>query len=217
MERDLILQILSLKSVASTQTYLKELLRSKKVSVPCALSADMQTQGLGSRGNAWEGLEGNLFVSFALCLDELPHDLKIESASIYFSYILKETLADLGSQVWLKWPNDFYIAEKKIGGMITNLVEENIICGFGLNLKNAPDGFTILDIKIDKFSLLNKYFINLKKKVLWKQVFSKYKLEFDRNRNFSTHITNKKININDATLESDGSLSIDGERMYSLR
>lgn len=217
MARDLALQILSLKSVASTQTHLKELLKSKKVSAPCALCADLQTQGVGSRGNAWEGLEGNLFVSFALCLDELPQDLKIESASIYFSYILKETLAELDSQVWLKWPNDFYITEQKIGGMITNIVDENIICGFGLNLKNAPDGFGILDVNIDKFSLLNRYFINLKKKVLWKQVFSKYKLEFGRNRNFSTHVTNKKININDATLESDGSLSINGERMYSLR
>jgi len=51
---------------------------------------DTQTQGVGSRGNRWESLDGNLFVSFCLSLDALPTDLKVESASIYFSYMLKE-------------------------------------------------------------------------------------------------------------------------------
>ena len=50
-----------------------------------------------------------IFFSFAIKIDELPTDLKLESASIYFAYLLKETLYELGSCVWLKWPNDFYI------------------------------------------------------------------------------------------------------------
>jgi BirA family transcriptional regulator, biotin operon repressor / biotin---[acetyl-CoA-carboxylase] ligase len=211
------LQILSLKTVPSTQEYLKELLKKKEVTAPYAVTSDIQTRGIGSRNNEWKGLEGNIFVSFVLKVDSLPVDLKMESASIYFSYILKETLEEFGSKVWLKWPNDFYIDRLKIGGMITNLVGENIICGFGLNLNNAPEGFGRLDVKLDKFSLLNTYFINLEKKVLWKQVFSKYKLEFDRNRNFFTHMKNKKINLSEARLENDGSLNINGERMYSLR
>ncbi len=211
------MQILSLKTVPSTQEYLKELLKKKEVTAPYAVTSDIQTRGIGSRNNEWKGLEGNIFVSFVLKVDSLPVDLKMESASIYFSYILKETLEEFGSKVWLKWPNDFYIDRLKIGGMITNLVGENIICGFGLNLNNAPEGFGRLDVKLDKFSLLNTYFINLEKKVLWKQVFSKYKLEFDRNRNFFTHMKNKKINLSEARLENDGSLNINGERMYSLR
>lgn len=211
------MQILSLKTVTSTQEHLKKLLKTKEVTAPYAVTSDIQTKGMGSRNNEWKGLEGNIFVSFALRVDSLPVDLKMESASIYFSYILKETLEEFDSKVWLKWPNDFYIENLKVGGMITNLVGENIICGFGLNLDNAPKGFGRLDVKLDKFSLLNKYFINLEKKVLWKQVFSKYKLEFDRSRNFFTHIKNKKINLSEARLENDGSLNINGERMYSLR
>jgi len=211
------LQILSLKTLPSTQNYLKELLKDKKFCSPIAVTCDIQTQGIGSRDNKWEGVKGNLFVSFSLSLDSLPKDLKLESASIYFSHILKETLCEYGSKVWLKWPNDFYIENLKIGGMITNIQGENIICGFGLNLNNAPQGFATLDVKIDKYSLLNKYFQNLKEKVLWKQVFSKYKLEFERNKNYFTHINNKKISLNEAILENDGSLSINGERMYSLR
>lgn len=217
MEKDLNLQILSLDSVTSTQEYLKKLLSSKKITPPYAITADIQTHGIGSRNNGWKGLDGNLFVSFALRLDSLPKDLKLESASIYFSYILKETLEEFGSKVWLKWPNDFYIDTKKIGGMITNIVGKDIVCGFGLNLKNAPDGFGVIDVNIDKNILLKKYFRNLEKKVLWKQVFSKYQLEFHLNQNFYTHIQNEKIKISEATLENDGSLCINGERIYSLR
>ena len=211
------MQILSLKSVDSTQKYLKALLKNREVESPYAVTCDIQTEGIGSRDNEWQGLEGNLFVSFALKLDSLPHDLKLESASIYFSYLLKEILVTFGSQVWLKWPNDFYIEKKKIGGMITNIVGENIVCGFGLNLQKAPINCEILDVEIDKNILLEKYFLNLEKKVLWKQVFSKYKLEFYRNQNFITHNKNKKINLSEATLENDGSLNIYGERIYSLR
>jgi len=155
------LQILSHKTLPSTQEYLKELLQTKKFSSPIAVTCDIQTQGIGSRDNKWDGLEGNLFVSFSLSLETLPKDLKIESASIYFAYILKVTLEELGSKVWLKWPNDFYIDSFKIGGMITNIIGKDIICGFGLNLVKAPNGFSMLDIKLEKTFFLKKYFENL--------------------------------------------------------
>jgi len=211
------LKIRFLERVDSTQTYLKQLLKSKEVSSPYAVVTKIQTDGLGSRNNSWEGLEGNLFLSFSMSLKDLPTDLKIESASIYFAYILKETLSEFGSNVWLKWPNDFYVDELKIGGMITNLVGDSLICGVGLNLVKSPDGFEKLDIEITIEELLNSYFTNVEKKVLWKQVFSKYKLEFYLNQNFFTHKNNLKIFLNEAELQSDGSIISNGERIYSLR
>lgn len=211
------MKIQYLERVGSTQTHLKELLRTKKIKSPYAVIANNQTNGIGSRDNSWSGMDGNLFLSFAINLNELPVDLKLESASIYFAYILKSTLEELESSVWLKWPNDFYINEKKIGGMITNIVEDVLICGVGLNLVNFPDGFEKLDIKISKEKLLNMYFTNIEKKLLWKQVFSKYKLEFYRNQKFFTHTNNLRISLGEAQLQSDGSIIVNGERMYSLR
>ena len=206
-----------LKSVDSTQIYLKELLKDKSFELPHAVISDIQTNGIGSRDNSWQGMEGNLFLSFALSLDSLPKDLKLESASIYFAYLLKETLESLSSSTWLKWPNDFYIDDLKIGGMITNIVGNNLICGVGLNLVNAPKEFTTLDITISKDALLKKYFKNIEKKVSWKQVFSKYKLEFYKNQNFSTHKNNLRIFLGNAELQSDGSIISNGERIYSTR
>ncbi len=211
------MQILYLDAIDSTQKYLKEQLQNKKLEAPIAISAELQTDGIGSRENRWDSYKGNLFLSFAMNINTLPIDLKLESASIYFSYLLKETLAFFGSKVWMKWPNDLYLEDKKIGGMITNIVGENFLCGVGLNLTDAPEGFTKLDIKLDKKLLLENYFINIEKKVLWKQIFSKYKLEFYRNQNFFTHSNSVKVSLGDATVNDDGSLNINGERIYSLR
>ncbi len=211
------MQILYLESVDSTQKYLKELIKENKISLPYAVVANSQTDGIGSRGNSWSGVENNLFLSFAIPLKDLPKDLKLESASIYFSYILKETLEEFGSSVWLKWPNDFYINDKKVGGMITNLIKESLVCGVGINIAHAPSDFARLDIVLDRDELLESYFKNIEKKSLWKQVFSKYEIEFCKNENFYTHDKDLVISLRDASLESDGSIVINGERIYSLR
>lgn len=162
-------------------------------------------------------MEGNLFLSFALCRDELPFDLPLESCSIYFSYLLKETLSEAGSELWLKWPNDFYVKDKKIGGTITFLKGNDLVCGIGINLLYSPEGFAALDITIDKKELLNEFFKKIKNKPLWKHIFSKYEVEFSRSKNHSIHYENNKISLENAELNADGSLNIDGQRIYSLR
>jgi len=212
-----VLQIIYLDTVDSTQKYLKEKILTKELCAPVSVCADMQTDGIGSRNNVWISQKGNLFFSFAVAKESLPKDLKIESASIYFSYLLKEVLVESGSKVWIKWPNDFYIEDKKIGGVITSLVNDTLVCGIGINLKKSPKHHSTLDIIIQRGDLLKNYFQNIEKKVLWKQVFSKYKLEFHQNRDIFTHLNDRKISLKDVEINDDGSLEINGERIYSLR
>lgn len=211
------MKILYLESLASTQEYLKELVREQKVNSPYAVVTDFQSNGIGSRGNEWKSIKGNLFLSFCIPLKDLPNDLKLESSSIYFAYLLKETLSEFNSRVWIKWPNDFYLDNLKLGGMISNVSNNHLICGVGINLLNAPEGFAKLDIKINKEILLQNYFTKIKKNISWKQVFSKYELEFHRSKKFFTHQGNLKISLKDATLLTDGSITINDKRMYSLR
>ena len=211
------MKTLFFKSLPSTQIYLRDLLKAKDQELPLAIVADIQTKGIGSRDNRWISKEGNLFLSFAIKLEKLPKDLKLESASIYFSYILKETLEAFGSKVFVKWPNDLYVGESKIGGMITHIVGESLICGVGINMRKGDSIFGSLDIDIDKKTLLEKYFINIEKVCLWKQVFSKYKLNFQTNQKFFTHINGEKVSLSEAVLEDDGSLNINGQKVYSLR
>lgn len=211
------MKILYLKEIDSTQNHLKKLIRSREIEPPFAVVSDTQSAGVGSRDNSWNSQNGNLFLSFAIDLDELPKDLKLESASIYFSYIFKTLLEEEGSSVWIKWPNDFYMDDKKIGGMITNLESKTLVCGLGLNLLSYPEGFAKLDIEVDKKVILKRYFKKIEEKISWKQVFSKYELEFYKNKNFFTHNQNIKIPLEDVKLQEDGSIINNGKRIYSRR
>ena len=217
MESDWSVETLWLDKVDSTQRYLLDELKSKRLQPPVCVGATMQTQGRGSRGNSWIGEEGNFFISFAIERSLLPNDLKLESSSIYFATILKEVLEELGSKVWLKWPNDFYLGEQKLGGLITNLAGDSLVCGVGINLKNSPETFAMIDIEISPEELSNLYMSHLKSFPSWKQIFSKFQLEFERSKSFSTHSNNTTIELKDAVLYEDGSLECNGQRIYSLR
>ncbi|MDD5211650.1 MAG: biotin--[acetyl-CoA-carboxylase] ligase [Sulfuricurvum sp.] len=203
--------------LASTQTYLIEELKSKALKSPICIGASLQTQGRGSRGNEWISAKGNLFISMAINRSQLPNDLKLESSSIYFAFILKELLSSLGSKVWLKWPNDFYVDQQKMGGVITNLVGDSLVCGIGLNLSQAPLDFSKIDIEISSQELTNNYVAQLEKFPSWKQIFSKFKLEFKRSKSFVTHADEMIFRLEDAVLLEDGSLEYNGQRIFSLR
>ena len=97
--------------IPSTHQFIIEGLKSGTLCAPYAVGADIQTQGIGSRGNSWLGEKGNLFFSFCVEEKHLPSDLPLASISIYFSALTKQILEEKGSKVWLKWPNDFYLEE----------------------------------------------------------------------------------------------------------
>lgn len=214
------LEIDWIDEIGSTHLWLCDAVKSGEITPPYAVSAERQTGGIGSRGNRWDGKAGNLFLSFCLDIDTLPADLPRQSMSIYFSYLMKETLAELGSEVWLKWPNDFYIADKKAGGTITAVLRHDIvICSLGLNLVEAPPEYATIDIKVDKKDLLEAFFLKIKRHFFWKDIFIKYKVEFflsTRYQYFDT-AAQKKLHLKDAVLQNDGSILIENRKVYSLR
>ena len=211
------MEILSFDSLPSTQKYLLEKLEEKTLQAPIAIIATQQSSGIGSRDNSWSGGEGNFFASIALNIDMLPKDLSLSSASIYFSFIMKQTLERLGENIWLKWPNDFYLNDDKIGGTVTKKMNDVLVCGIGINLKNSENGYRALQSDISPKILLEKYLFALQEFPKWKQIFSEYEVEFELSRKFSVHIENYQQSLADACLCGDGSLLLGGKRVYSLR
>ena len=205
------------ETLASTHNYLIASLREGTLTAPCAIGATMQTNGVGSRGNSWIGKSGNLFFSFCVEEKQLPLDLPLASISIYFSALMKQVLEEKGSHVWLKWPNDFYHNEKKIGGMITTKIGATIIGSIGLNINVAPEYFGTLDINVTPNTLAKGLIEKVEQKISWKKVFSKYKIEFDQNRNFTFHLDGKLVSLRDAVLCDDGSIELENKKVYSLR
>ncbi len=211
------MEILSFKTLPSTQKYLLEQLEEGSLKAPVAVISHEQDSGIGSRDNSWSGGEGNFFASIALEMDRLPEDLPLGSASIYFSFIMKQTLGILGEDIWLKWPNDFFLNDEKIGGTITKKFKNTVVCGIGINLKKSQNGYRALECDISAQFLLEKYLEKVEKFPTWKQVFREYEIEFELSRKFSVHIENDKKSLSDATLCEDGSLIIEGKRVFSLR
>ncbi|ACZ11544.1 biotin--[acetyl-CoA-carboxylase] ligase [Sulfurospirillum deleyianum] len=205
------------ETLESTHHYLITALRNGTLFAPCGVGADIQTNGVGSRGNRWIGEGGNLFFSFCLEEKALPLDLPLASVSIYFSALMKEILAEQASKVWLKWPNDFYLDTQKIGGMITTKIGSNIVGSVGLNIAFAPENFGKLDIAIAPALLAKMLVEKITEKKTWKKVFSNYKIEFDKNRSYSFHLDGKLVSLKDAILCDDGSIELENKKVYSLR
>jgi BirA family biotin operon repressor/biotin-[acetyl-CoA-carboxylase] ligase len=209
---------LYLEEIDSTHRYIIEQIKAEEIDRSLAVIAKRQTAGQGSRGSEWRGEEGNLYLSFCLSLKDLPVDLPLASASIYFAYILKTVLKEQGSKVWIKWPNDFYIKAKKSGGLISTIVKDFLIVSIGLNSASAPNGFAKLDIDVDMEHVLKLYFAKLDEKISWKQIFSKFSVEFDKNRSFCfNHRGSGELSLEKAILHNDGSLEVEGERIFSRR
>ncbi|MCK5294579.1 MAG: biotin--[acetyl-CoA-carboxylase] ligase [Arcobacteraceae bacterium] len=211
------MEILYLNNIDSTHRYIQEYIKLNGYKNPLAIFTSHQTSGIGSRDNEWIGKKENFYLSFVIYKDSLPLDLELQSASIYFSFILKDILSKMNSQVWLKWPNDFYIDNKKIGGTITSLKGDLIYCGIGINLIEIDSLFGSLDINIDIEELLKLYFSALENYPKWKHIFSKYLVEFNRSKKYLTTIDDVKTSLEGAILNKDGSLLINKKKVFSLR
>jgi BirA family transcriptional regulator, biotin operon repressor / biotin---[acetyl-CoA-carboxylase] ligase len=211
------LEIFWFDTLPSTQTYLVEKIKNGELSAPVCIIADTQSDGQGSRANKWEFTQDSLLFSFAVSLKALPDDLKLESASIYFMYILKELLANKGSNCWLKWPNDIYIGDKKMAGAITSFLKEKdtLVCGIGINFSQTKE-FGGCDIKTDKKNLINEYLSVFTAPPEWKHIFRKFEVEFLKTREKMLLHSSQKYHEN-VTLNSDGSLSVDNKKVFSLR
>jgi len=211
------LEIVYFNRLPSTQTYLLEEIRNQTSTPPIAVISREQTAGVGSRDNLWEGGEGNLFFSVAIPMESLPKDLPLSSASIYFSFIMKDLLMGYTEDIWLKWPNDLYYKKSKIGGTITKKIDNILVCGMGINLQKNRNSFEALNLEIDADTLLKEYLSKLEVYPSWKQIFSQYRIEFDRSKDFFTHINREYKSLENAILSEDGSLIIDNKRVYSIR
>ncbi|TXE84430.1 biotin--[acetyl-CoA-carboxylase] ligase [Campylobacter peloridis] len=211
------MEIIYFDELDSTQVYLCEKIKNNEINDNVVIVANKQNNGIGSRENSWQSKEGNLHFSFCVKIDDLPSDLPLASASIYFAFLMKELLNHLDSKVWLKWPNDFYLDDKKIGGLMSSKINEFLVVGIGINLIYAPFDAEILDIKIDIKEIITNYISYIQKKQSWKDIFSKYMLEFEKSRKFFIHNKGKILSLEEALLYKDGSILLDNKRIYSLR
>lgn len=156
--------ILYADELPSTNDRLLELCRVGHIQPFTTLYAGYQTRGKGQRGNHWEGERGkNLLFSIALYPSALP-----ASSSFILSEIMSLSVIDVLDKwltdVSIKWPNDIYWADRKLGGMlIENEWEQGTVslsvAGVGLNVNqsifrsDAPNPVSMCQIAHREFDL----------------------------------------------------------------
>lgn len=125
--------------VNSTNSLAAELIRKGKLRYGEPLYTYCQTEGRGQRGNHWESEPGkNLLLSLVLAPDKLMAEEQfILSETV--AVALKNVLAKYTHHVHIKWPNDIYVGDKKIAGiLIENTLNgayiKHSIIGIGVNI-----------------------------------------------------------------------------------
>lgn len=216
MEKGLVLEIKFIENCASTHLLLTGALKRGEIKHDTLIYAGEQSAGVGSRGNEWVSQKGNFFASMALRQSALPADLPKVSVAIYFAMLIKGLLAGLGSKVWVKWPNDLYLNDKKVGGLISTLLGDFCVISVGINLILAPKDAGVLDVSVSSKELANML-ADLSDMPSWGEVFTIFKAEFEKSRDFKSHSNGKIFDLFTAELLNDGSLKIGDERIYSLR
>ena len=127
------------KETTSTNDYLANLCRESKAKEFYTVMAESQTNGKGQRGNSWESESGkNLTFSIVLYPTALEANKQF-ILSMLAALACHEALSNYTNGFSIKWPNDIYWKDKKIGGiLIENELEGKYITqsiiGIGLNI-----------------------------------------------------------------------------------
>lgn len=157
------MKILEFDELESTNSRAAELARS--LDAPTMIVATKQTAGRGQRGNSWESEPGkNLTFSVLARLKDFPakRQFAISEAT---ALAIADALGDFGIDARVKWPNDIYVGDKKICGI---LIEHSLmgstlqhsIIGAGINVNqrefvsSAPNPVSMMQILGSETSLL---------------------------------------------------------------
>ncbi len=98
--------------------------------------AEEQTRGIGRLGRSWiSEYAAGIYMSVLLRLPLPPHNLPV--ASLLVGLATAEAIEKSTQlQCDLRWPNDVLIKERKVAGILPQLVNDCIVAGIGINVNN---------------------------------------------------------------------------------
>jgi BirA family biotin operon repressor/biotin-[acetyl-CoA-carboxylase] ligase len=136
--------LIIIKQIDSTNNFLKNSLsNSKPLTEGTVIMAESQYAGRGQQQNRWHSEDGkNLTFSLLLKPAFLPLAQQFDLTRAISLGIINALEPLLGDGLKIKWPNDIYYADGKLGGiLIENLVQgnqiKNSVIGIGLNINQA--------------------------------------------------------------------------------
>jgi BirA family biotin operon repressor/biotin-[acetyl-CoA-carboxylase] ligase len=136
---NIVLKIIKLNAIDSTNTYLKQLAKETQLLDETVVVAENQLSGRGQMGNGWLSREGqsltfSIFKEFERLTVASQFVISMAVSLAILEAIKRFNIPDIS----IKWPNDILSANRKIGGiLIENVLEGSVvkysIIGIGLN------------------------------------------------------------------------------------
>lgn len=141
LKQDWLRHLQWLPEVDSTNNLAKAWYACNTVEAPALFVADQQTAGRGRSGNQWWSPSGCLMLTLVIPISELPDDPVLHPQLALVSGVALAAAADdllgnsHGLRTQLKWPNDAYLAGRKLAGiLIEALQRRSKITGFAIGI-----------------------------------------------------------------------------------
>ncbi|MDO4500480.1 MAG: biotin--[acetyl-CoA-carboxylase] ligase [Erysipelotrichaceae bacterium] len=215
------------ETIDSTNTYLKN--NYQFLDNMTFVSADYQSSGRGRNNRNWKSENGDNLL-FSLLIKEESLIKEFKTLSIISAFSLIEVLKEYGIEAKLKWPNDVYVNDRKIAGILLEAVTLNkiecLIIGMGINVNQKefegdylrlPTSIALeykqdVDLNLFKIMLYATLEDNLKK-VRENYDFYKEIVQYDylKDREVYALIRNEKKKIKVLGIEKDFSLKVEYE------
>ncbi|MBN2542002.1 biotin--[acetyl-CoA-carboxylase] ligase [bacterium] len=113
----------------STNMEAKRLLKEKEIILPSIIIAKSQGKGYGRFKRDWFSPKEGLYFSLVLRREFSP-----EGLPLFVGICIAKAFRNFsGVEIKLKWPNDLVYKKKKIAGILTEIVNEKVIIGCGVN------------------------------------------------------------------------------------
>ncbi len=99
--------------------------------------ADEQTAGIGRLGRSWiSEKESGIYCSMVLRLPLMPSETPV--ASLLAGLATVESIQNSTQLACdLRWPNDVLIHQRKVAGILTQLIDSCVIAGIGINVNQT--------------------------------------------------------------------------------
>ena len=157
-------KIIVLNEVESTNNYASQLILSNAAEEGMVVLTQFQKSGRGHHENHWESEAGKNMLATIILFPQFLNAGKQFMLSKIVSLSLVELLNSKTGDVSIKWPNDIYVGNKKIAGI---LIENSIkgstlfssLLGIGLNLNqqeflsDAPNPVSLKQITGEEYSV----------------------------------------------------------------
>jgi BirA family transcriptional regulator, biotin operon repressor / biotin---[acetyl-CoA-carboxylase] ligase len=135
-------KIIFLENLTSTNSWAIEKLRDQSLQEGTIIRTDHQSAGRGYSSNKWESEKGkNLLFSIILYPPQIKADRQF-LLSMSVSLGICDCLDELTSDCKIKWPNDIYVNNDKIAGILIESAFmgeklEHCVVGIGLNVNQT--------------------------------------------------------------------------------